>query len=381
MNIYGRKLFLPKILKQKSHFLFGPRSVGKTSLIESQLPNVKKYDLLDSDDFDRLIRRPKLIEEEWSPQDQILVIDEIQKLPKLLDSVQRLIQKHGVKILLTGSSARKLKRGGANLLGGRAWETHLHPLIFSEIDDFDLLKYLNRGGIPHVYLSSNPEQELRAYLNLYLKEEIIAEAQLRKVDQFVRFLDVLGLQNGEELHYQGISSDTGIPVTTVQTYIQLIEDTLIGYELSAFTKTKKRKAISRSKLYLFDLGVANHLAQKGEIRDGSELYGKVFEHFIVNEVRAWNTYTEQNQKLSYWRSSTHEVDLIVGNQFAIEIKSGKLVNEGQLRGLKALREEQLIQNYCVVSRDPHPRVVDGIQIYPYELFLELLWNGTLFETK
>ncbi len=372
---YPRLLDVKSLLRQKSHFLFGPRSVGKTTLLAQQLPDVKRYDLLDSDVFEALLRRPKIIEEELTPDTRWLIIDEIQKAPKVLDTIQKIIQGKKINCLMTGSSARKLKRGGANLLGGRAWETNLFPLIRAEITDFDLLRYFNHGGIPHIYLSNKPQKELKAYLSLYLKEEIMNEAQLRKVDQFVRFLDVIGLQNGEELHYQGIANDTGIPSATIQTYIELLIDTLIGYEVKAFTKTTKRKAITRSKFFLFDLGVVNQLTHRGEIKEGSELFGKAFEHFIMNELRAYIQYNDLDLELQYWRSTSQfEVDAIVGNEMAIEIKSTKHASEHHLKGLRALQEEKKIKRYYLVCQDAHEREIDGIRIVHFERFLEGLWR-------
>lgn len=370
---YSRTLDLSSLMQQKSHFLLGPRSVGKTTLIHMQLPKARNYNLLDPETFTRLLRRPQILDEETTSKDKIVVIDEIQKMPQLLDVVQKIIQEKKIKFLLTGSSARKLKRHQSNLLGGRAWQANLFPLTFAEIPNFDLVRYLNRGGIPHIYQSSFFEKELTHYLNLYIKEEIIAEAQLRKVDQFVRFMDVLGIQNGEELNYQGISNDTGIKAVTIQTYIELLKDTLIGYELPAFVQTKKRKAITRSKLFLFDVGVVNKLANRGEIKPDSELFGKAFEHFIINELRAYLHYSEINQKLSYWRSTSgFEVDAIIGNEWAIEIKSTKNAADHDLKGLKALREEGLVKHYSLVCMDQRSRVIDGIEVIHYEKFLQRL---------
>jgi predicted AAA+ superfamily ATPase len=371
---FRRRLDLKILLKQKSHFLFGPRSVGKTTLIEDQFPEAKRYDLLDSDTFESLLRRPKLLEEDLDDKTKLVVIDEIQKLPKLLDTVQKIIQKKQAHFLLTGSSARKLRRSNTNLLGGRAWETHLHPLVYAEIPDFDLVRYLNHGGVPHIYLSDHHEKELKAYGSLYLKEEIIAEAQLRKVDQFVRFLDVLALQNGEELHYQGISNDVGISAATIQTYVELLKDTLIAYEVKAFAKTVKRKAITRSKLFFFDVGVVNQFARWGEIKVGSELFGRSFEHFIMNELRAYIHYQQLDEDLCYWRSkSQFEVDAIVGNRMAIEIKATQNAGPHHLKGLKALQEEKMVKEYYLVSQDPNEREVDGIQFVYYENFLKRLY--------
>jgi predicted AAA+ superfamily ATPase len=374
---YKRALNLPNLLNKKSFFLLGPRATGKTSLIGRQLPGVKTFDLLDSDTFGRLARRPKLLGEELQTDEKLVVIDEIQKLPSLLDEVHRLIEAKRIKFLLTGSSARKLKRSGANLLGGRAWEANLYPLTFAEITDFDLSRYLNRGGIPHIYLSEDFSEELKSYTDLYLREEVMAESLTRKIDMFARFLDVMALQNGEELHYQGLASDSGVPARTLQNYVQLLEDTLIGFQVPAFQLTKKRKAISRSKFFFFDVGVANRLAKRGEILPKSESFGRCFEHFLLLEIRAFLGYARKDEVLQYWRTGNFEVDCVIGSELAIEFKSTDLVTERHLRGLKALREEGIVKNFAVVSTDPVARVVDGIHVYPWQEFLHLLGAGKL----
>jgi len=379
--IYQRLLNMNSLLQKKSFFLFGPRRTGKTTLIHQQFPNAIFNDLLDADIYTELLRRPKLIEEKLvltSETTPIIIIDEIQKLPKLLDEVHRLIEKYKISFLLTGSSARKLKRGAANLLGGRAWEAHLYGLTSKEIINFDLIKYLNRGGLPHIFLSEDYYEELNNYINLYIREEVVAEALVRKLDYFIRFLDIIGLQNGEELHFQSISSDAGVPVKTIQNYIQILEDTLIGFQLPAYLQTKKRKAITRSKFYFFDIGIVNTLSKRTEILSGSELFGKAFEHFLVLEIRAYLNYRRKNITISYWRSTSQfEVDCIIGNNLACEFKSTTLVTEKHLKGLKALREEQNIQKFCIVSQDSEMRIIDGIQVYPWKNFLNLLWLDQL----
>lgn len=375
---YRRALSLPGLLKSSNHFLFGPRSTGKSYLVRQQLPEARIYDLLDSDTYSRLARRPRSLGEELSPSDRLVVIDEIQKLPNLLDEVHRLIETRATRFLLTGSSARKLRRGGANLLGGRARQALLHPLCFPEIPDFDLLSYLNRGGIPRILPRTDYQEELRGYASLYLREEIAAEALVRRIGPFARFLDVMALQNGEELNYEGLASDCGVPARTLQNYVQLLEDTLIGFPVHSFQATRKRKAIARSKFFLFDVGVANIMAQRGEIRPRSELFGKCFEHFLFLELRAYLSYRRLPFALQYWRSVTgFEVDCVVGDRLALEFKSADAVSDRHLRGLKALREEGLIKDYAVVSMDPVPRRVDGIAIYPWREFLGSLWGGRL----
>lgn len=378
-NTYKRALSLPSLMRASNHFLFGPRSTGKSFLIRKQLPNVKVYDLLDSEIFSRLARRPKLLGEELSKTDKVVVIDEVQKLPVLLDEVHRLIETKGIRFLLTGSSARKLRRGGSNLLGGRARQAHLYPLCFPEIPQFDLITYLNRGGIPRILPNNDYEAELRGYADLYLREEITAEALVRNISQFARFLDVMALQNGEELNYEGIASDCGVPARTLQNYVQILEETLIGFPVHSFRATKKRKAITRSKFFLFDVGVTNVMAQRGEIKPHSELFGKCFEHFLFLELRAYLGYRQLPQALQYWRSTTgFEVDCVIGDRLAIEFKSTDMVTERHLRGLKALREEGLVKDFAIVSSDPQKRVLDGITVYPWREFLTALWADKFF---
>lgn len=377
--IFTRKLLLPPLLAKKSFFLFGPRSTGKSTLIQTQLPKAKIYDLLDDEVYSRLLRRPKLLMEE-NEKEKVIVIDEIQKLPKLLDEAHRLIEKQKIHFLLTGSSSRKLKRGLANLLGGRAWQASLFPLTYSEIPNFKLIQYLNRGGLPHIYQSQDYTEELNNYVSLYLREEIASEGLVRKLDNFAHFLDFVALSNGEEINYANIASDAGVPVKTLQNYFQILEDTLIGFQLPAFTKTKKRKAITRSKFYLFDIGVCNKISRRGTILPKSELFGKAFEHFLLLELRAYLSYQRKDLGLYYWRSTSQfEVDCIIGQELACEFKATETVTERHLKGLLALKEEGLVKKYCVVSNDPVERILQGIAILPWEKFLTKLWSGQIFK--
>lgn len=378
--MYDRRLKLLSLLRKKSFFLFGPRHTGKTTLVESDLPEAHVYDLLNDDTFNRLSLQPGLISQEVTDPKKIIVIDEIQKLPKLLDEVHRLIKRDGRTFLLTGSSARKLRRGGANLLGGRAWEANLFPLSYSEIPNFDLTTYLNQGGLPHIYPSKDPEEELNAYVNLYLKEEIVAEGIARKYEYFLRFLDIIAISNGQELNFEQLGSDAQVPPRTLQNYVQALEDTLMGYQLRPFLKTKTRKAISRSKFFLFDLGVVSRLAKRGKILPGSELFGRAFEHFLIGEIRAYLSYQRLSEDLCYWRSTSgFEVDCIIGQKLAVEIKSTKLVGSSHLKGLKALEEEKLIKKFAVVSLDSTQRKISpNITVYPWKDFLNQLWAGKLF---
>ena len=375
--MYKRILNLSNLLDKKSFFLFGPRGTGKTTLIRHTLPDASVIDLLEIKTFREYLKNPSIIgEQKLNP---IVVIDEVQKLPEILDEVHRLIEEKKITFLLTGSSARKLKRGGANLLAGRAWWAELFPLTAIEIPDFDLITYLNRGGLPSVYPSNDYVEELRAYTALYLKEEIQNEALTRKVAQFSEFLDLMALSNGEEISYQSIAGDCGVSANSIKNYVQILEDTLVAFQLTGFNKTRKRKAISRSKLYFFDIGVTNSLANRGEILEGSELFGKAFEHFIMLEIRAFISYLRKNTRMYYWRSTSQfEVDVILDNQWAIEIKSAASIQDKHLKGIKALKEEGIIRNYAVVSCDRNERITkDNITIFPWKIFLDKLWKGEI----
>ncbi len=372
--MYKRILKLKDLLEKKSFFLFGARSTGKTTLIRSQLQEARVYDLLEAKTYQALLKKPELIEEEHV-EGKIVVIDEIQKLPSILDEVHRLIENKGIRFLLTGSSARKLKYGGANLLAGRAWSASLFPLTFVEIDDFDLLRYLNYGGLPQVYSSKEPEEELESYVGTYLQEEIKAEAVTRNIQAFSEFLDIMALANGNEINYESLASDCQISPNTLKSYIQILEDTILAFTLSAYTKTKKRKAISRSKFYFFDIGVVNFLSNRSLIKNKSREFGEAFEQFLILEIRAYLSYFRKKKKLYYWRSTSKlEVDLLIDSSFAIEIKSSEQIQEKHLKGLRALKEEGLFQRYIVISNDRNKRITkDGIEIFPWKIFLQELW--------
>jgi predicted AAA+ superfamily ATPase len=363
----------------KSYFLFGPRSTGKSTLIDEQLKkDAIIFDLLERDTYKRLLDNPSLLSQ--VDLSKIIVIDEIQKIPSLLDEVHRIIQRHGTKFLLTGSSARKIKRGGANLLAGRAWETFMFPLVSEEIPNFDLERYLTRGGLPQVVDSEYWQKELKAYVSLYLREEIVGEALTRNIEAFSEFLDLVAKSNGNEINYQGFASDCGVSLNTIKSYFEILEDTLIGVKLPAYTKTKKRKAITRAKHYLFDPGIVNAICDQGEVTAKSQAFGGLFEQFIFLETRAANVYLDYDEKLTYWRStSQQEVDLIIGDKLAIEVKGTSKIHSKHMKGLRALKEEGLIENYMVVSLDTfEQKSEDGIRCLHWKDFLDLLWAKKLF---
>jgi len=372
---------------QATCFLWGPRQTGKSTLLKFLFPQASRYDLLLSTDYQRLLRAPYLIREECraagldavSQQDPI-IIDEIQKIPALLDEVHWLIENKGLRFILCGSSARKLKRGHANLLGGRAIRYELFSLVSDEIPDFSLTKALNSGLIPRHYESAEPRRYIQSYVGDYLKEEIAAEALTRNVPAFSRFLEVAALSNGEILNYSNIASECGISSPTVKEYFQILEDTLIGRQLPAFRKKKKRRLVKSPKFFFFDLSPVIHLSRRGKVVPGSELFGRAFEHFIWMEITAYASYSDLFFPIAYWRTSSgFEVDFILGDhEIAVEVKSAKTARSAHLKGLRRIKEEYAVRRSILISLDSKPRKTeDNIEIFPWKIFLEKLWSGEI----
>lgn len=312
--------------------------------------------------------------------DELVIIDEIQKLPALLDEVHWLMTNHQLRFILSGSSARKLKRSGANLLGGRAVRKHLYPLVSAEIPGFDLVKACNYGTLPRHYLGSNATKRIQAYVGDYLQEEIKAEALTRNLSVFTRFLEVAALSNGEIVNYQNIASECGVSSPTIKEYFSILEETLIGYLVPAFTEKVKRRVVQSPRFYYFDTGLTNYLLKRSEVRPGSPEFGHAFEQLIILELLAYIGYSERLSRLSYWRTTSgYEVDAVIGSaQLAIEIKSSEEVQSHHLKGLRAFSEEFPDARLIVVSLDKRPRLVNGIEIYPATEFLAMLWEGKLF---
>ncbi|MBW1851144.1 MAG: ATP-binding protein [Deltaproteobacteria bacterium] len=372
-----RQLKLAPLLAMKSFFLFGPRATGKTTLIRQQLAQTATIiDLLDSRYFLRLSGAPHELESliAAAPAD-IIVIDEIQRIPELLNEIHRLIETQNITFLLTGSSARKLRRGKANLLAGRVWDARMFPLVHRELNDMDLNRYLRYGGLPAVYLSEYPDEELDAYVNTYLKEEILAEGLIRRLPPFSRFLKTIALSNGEMINFTKLANDCQVPPSTVTEYVGLLEDTLIGFLLPAWTESKKRKAIKTGKFYFFDPGITHTLAGTETLDRNSNLYGKSFEQFICMELRAYLSYRRKKLPLTYWRSKNgHEVDFLLGTKTAIEVKASTKISRSDFKGLKYLKEEGVFQNLILVSQDPVSTFTDHILTLPWQNFLSDLWR-------
>ena len=360
--MYDRKLKLSKLLKhKKSTFLFGPRGVGKTVLAQdylAQVQHAETIDLLSLDTYRRYVSEPGLFRLEMEQRLQeipaketlTVLIDEIQKLPELLDEVHYLITYHKKRIqfLLTGSSARKLKRTGANLLAGRAWTLKLHPLSSQEIRP-DLRKALTTGTLPGIYQepASSAQRSLKAYVETYLKEEVMQEALVRRIDRFIRLLDIAGQMNGEPVNFTAVARDSGVSVKTAQEYFDILVDTLITFRINGWSYSVRKQLRQGPKYYFFDCGVLNALRGElqAELKPGSYRYGKLFETYVVNELIRANDYDETGYRFHYWRTNTGmEVDLVLTRSpndapRAIEIKSQASPKESDLKGLLAFAAE------------------------------------------
>ncbi|MBL7670703.1 MAG: ATP-binding protein [Bdellovibrionaceae bacterium] len=343
---------------------------------EAQLRGSVIIDLLDNDYYLRLVTRPALLAEIVSlEKKKYVVIDEVQKIPELLNEVHKLIEEKKIFFLMTGSSARKLKRNHANMLGGRASLIHFFPLSFSEIHDFNLEKYLTFGGLPRIYQSNDPETELDSYLTTYIEQEIKLEANLRNLPPFHRFLKSAALTNTELLNFANIASDSGVPATTVKEYYSILEDSLIGTVLEPWRESKKRKAIQTGKFYFFDPGISNYIIGTKVMDRNSNLWGKNFEQFIHMELKTYISYRQKRKEICFWRTvNKQEVDFIVGDEIAIEVKATKKISGQHFSGLRALKDENIIKNYYLVSEDPINRIAeDFINVIHWKDFLKKLW--------
>jgi len=364
-----------------STFVWGARQVGKTTLIRNAYPTAVYYDLLQAKDFERLLRNPSLLSEESEilNDGDTVVIDEVQKIPQLLDEVHLLIVRKNIRFILCGSSPRKLKRSGANLLGGRALKEILYPLVSAEIPDFDINKAVCHGTLPRHYLVPDPWKRLGAYIGVYLNEEIRAEALSRDLKTFSRFMEIAAFSNGEIVVYKNIAQDCGIDYRTVAGYFEILVDTLIGYMIPSFTLTQKRRSIQAPKFYYFDVGIANYLRNRRNIQPGSADFGHAFEHFIIQELIAYLGYNQKEEQLSYWRTSSgYEVDAIIGaGRIAIEIKATDEIKSRHTKGLKAFKEEFPDCRLIAVSFDARPRITNDVEVYPAIDFLKKLWKNEI----
>lgn len=379
-----RKLQLPAA-GEETFFLWGPRQTGKSTLLHATYPDAIWIDLLKAEEFRRYLDRPELLRQELPDDDRsyFVVIDEIQKIPALLDEVHWLHENRNVRFALCGSSARKVKRGHANLLGGRAIRYEMFGFTAAELQpEFDLTRMLNHGYLPRVYLARQPKRLLNAYVANYLKEEIAAEGLVRNLPVFSEFLNMAALSDAEPVNFSTIARDCGVSSQTIKEYFQILEDTLLGKWLPSFRKRPKRRIAASPKFYFADVGVVNFLAKRGDMEPGSELFGKAFENWCFHELNAYNIYSDSFAQFSYWRlAGGTEVDFIVNDMVvAIEVKASCKINAKHLKGLRSLSvDHPEVKKRLLVCREEKARTTeDGILIIPAEQFVEKLWQGELF---
>lgn len=366
---------------EDSIFLFGARQTGKSTVLRNQFPDSIYIDLLDSTMKSRFQRRPTLLYEMLAdkPKGTLVIIDEIPEIPELLNEAHRLISEKGLVFILCGSSARKLKRKGNNTLGGRACPVYLFPFVSAELPDFDLDQAINYGMLPPHYLAKNPQRRLAAYIDVYLKEEIKEEALVRNLSAFQRFLEIAALTDGEMINSKNIAQDCGVSANTVSSYFEILEDTLIGFRVPAYTKATKRRLIQTPRFYYFDVGIVNHLLHRRNLVRGTVEYGHAFEHLVMQELYAWLSYKESRERLSFWRTHTGlEVDAVIGDaRVAIEIKSVEEVQPRHLKGLKAFSEDYPSARTIIVSLDPINRKMGNVECLHLKDFFKMLWGGEI----
>lgn len=363
-------------------FLFGARQTGKSTLLKERFKDAVYYDLLIPNVRKALKTNPEAFRESLTnkPAGTLVIVDEIQKVPDLLDLVHWLMVNKGLNFILSGSSARRLKRSGSNTLGGRAIPETLYPLVWPEVTDFQLDRALQNGMIPRHYMVENATRRLEGYVKVYLDEEIREEGEVRELDAFERFMEVAAISDGEILNYSNIASDCGVSAKTVKSYFQILYDTLIGYEIPAFRKEIKRKLIQSPKFYYFDVGLANYLLGRTNLKRGTDDYGHAFEHYVMQEMIAYRGYNNKRDIISYWHTyDQKEVDAIIGDaKIAIEIKSTDHIETKHKKGLTAFKEEHPNCRLIIVSLDPITRTSGDKELVYITDFLRMLWNGEIF---
>lgn len=375
--MFRRSLRLPPS-GQETFFLWGPRQTGKTTLLRATYPDARWVDLLKADEYRRYLEHPEYLRQELhaGPLPAQVVIDEIQKVPALLDEVHWLHEHTAARFALSGSSARKVRRGAGNLLGGRAVRYALHGITAREMGrDFNLTRVLNAGYLPAIVQAARPARLLAAYVGDYLREEVAAEGLVRNLPVFSAFLGAAALSDGDLVNAASIARECGVSAPTVKGHFGILEDTLLGRWLPGYTRRPKRRVIAAPKFYFADVGVVNHLARRGQLEPGSESYGQAFENWVHHELRAAIAYSEQDLDLAYWRlASGIEVDFIVGPMaVAVEAKATARVTSDHLKGLRHLHADHPRTRRLLVCLEPRRRRTDdGIEILPVTAFVEAL---------
>ena len=376
-----RRIFDVENRLDEAMFLFGARQTGKSTLLKERFPKAIYIDLLKSDVRNRFKQHPEEFRESLLryPPETLVIVDEIQKVPDLLDEVHWLMVEKGLWFILSGSSARKIKKSGANNLGGRAIPETLFPLVSAEIPDFDIERAIQNGMIPRHYMVANARNRMRAYIDLYVKEEIIEEALVQNVDEFIRFMEVAAIMDGEILNYENVASDCGVSANTVKAYYKILVDTLLGFEVPAYRKVIKRKLYKSPRFYYFDIGIANHLTKRYQLAPKTPEYGHAFEHLIIQEIVAYLAYTNSDEELTYWHTYENiEVDAIIGDaRVAIEIKSTDHVDHGDKKGIMEFAKEHPNAKQILVSRDRISRRSGNVDLYYVTDFFKALWAGEI----
>jgi uncharacterized protein len=381
--MFKRALILPPAATE-TFFLWGPRQTGKSTLLRETYRGAHWVDLLKSEHFRTYTQRPESLRHALAARPDVkqVVIDEVQRVPELLNEVHWLMENRGVCFALCGSSARKVRGGGANLLGGRAIRLELFGLTSAELAEaFDLDRLLNHGYLPRVHESSRPGRLLKAYVGDYLKEEIAAEGLVRRLPAFADFLDMAALGDGLQVSYSTLARDCGVSVNTVKSYFGILVDTLLARWVPSFRRRPKRRVSAAPKVYFSDVGVVSRLARRGVLHRGSEAYGRAFENWIFHELSAYLSYSDADARISYWRLVTGaEVDFVVGDmELAVEAKGSERVRSHHLKGLRQLKiDHPEVQRRIIVSLDPSLLTTDdGIEQMPYDHFARALWSGAL----
>lgn len=376
-----RRIFDIENRLDEAMFLFGGRQTGKSTLLKERFPKAVYIDLLKSDVRNRFKQHPEEFRESLMryPPETLVIVDEIQKVPDLLDEVHWLMVEKGLWFILSGSSARKIKKSGANNLGGRAIPETLFPLVSAEIPDFDLERAVQNGMIPRHYAVANARNRMRAYIDLYLKEEIIEEALVQNADEFVRFMEVAAIMDGEILNYENVASDCEVSANTVKAYYKILVDTLLGFEVPAYRKVIKRKLYKAPRFYYFDVGIANHLTKRYHLAPRTPECGHAFEHLIMQEIAAYLGYTNSDEELTYWHTYENlEVDAVIGDaRVAIEIKSKEHIDHDDKKGVTEFAKEHPDTRQIIVSRDRISRRSGDVHLYYVTDFFKALWAGEI----
>ena len=376
-----------KLPCQQSAFLWGARKTGKTTYLRERFPNSLVYDFLKTDLFLEISKNPSLLRERLLAKDKVIlkkpiILDEVQKVPQILDEVHWLIENKGLRFVLCGSSARKLKRGHTNLLGGRAWRYELFPLVSHEIGKVDLLRVLNHGLIPLHYLQNDEDckKSLEAYVQDYLREEVFAEGLTRNIPAFSRFFDAFGYSHGEITNYCNIARQCGVDSKTVKEYYQILVDTLLAVRLEPFKKRQSRQIITKAaKYYMFDVGVAGYLTKRRLAEQKGAEFGKAFEHFLLMEIVAYRSYAGKDFVINFWRTKSGlEVDFVLGmGEVAIEIKGSGLIDRKDMHGLEAFIQTYSPKRSIIICDEKEKRLHGKIEILPWNIFLRQLWAGKI----